>query len=428
MKSIALVATLAALPACFAIDDPNDGAECLKAAHCEAGETCVGGKCVIVCDLQMDCAEGRYCSPSGLCVPVDTTGTPPLLTAVRGNDAASESRIRDGLIVSGDNLVLAAFELRKNGKSYSLATRERSNTRVEVTFPLDIRSGEYLLLATNASGEASTGLALTLPEVTPELVLTKLNASTGTVSLDRLPMDLLVSEDELAPYPTRDELTGDMMVGRINQSSSTIAFERLPTGTIVTQAQMTSALAPYARSADLTGDALVGKINAAGTVGVVATNRLHSDVVVASELTTALQSYATTSSVSNVAQDLAEHVAQGAPGTWQTLPLDSRSFPMKGPSSSPAWSSFHSGPQFRVDDNRLCFRGVVQHNNEATILTSGHLAVLPSSAGLSFAGPVRSAIAASGELLAWWGDGEINFEGGSRPWIILGNTCFALNE
>lgn len=84
-----------------------------------------------------------------------TGGTLPSISSIAGNDPSDAGRIVDGLTVSGSLLADVSFSLRSaaDGSDVLLSVRSQSDTAAEVVLPVDVRSGDYTLVASNAAGD-----------------------------------------------------------------------------------------------------------------------------------------------------------------------------------------------------------------------------------------------------------------------------------
>ena len=97
------------------------------------------------------CEEGQRSSPVIARVDGDGENECPATTGQRC--------IARGIVIEGENLVGAAFELEGGGESQTLSLREASPTRALVDLP-NIPPGDYVLSATNQSGTDNEGLTL----------------------------------------------------------------------------------------------------------------------------------------------------------------------------------------------------------------------------------------------------------------------------
>lgn len=163
-------------------------ATCTETGACHPGEVCLRDACRTLCNVQADCATGDFCTLEGVCEGTsDNPDNSPHIELVVGNGVVPE-QISDGLIVTGSRLAGAVIELQDADGGLRLEPREQTDARVEVPLPIDVISGDYTLVAINASGEDAADIILQLPEVSPQLVLERLNEATGTIDHDLLPI------------------------------------------------------------------------------------------------------------------------------------------------------------------------------------------------------------------------------------------------
>ena len=164
----------------------GNGGGCTSSADCPGGSICTNNVCEQLCTSQAHCPTGQVCGQDGRCV--DPTG--PQILGIVGNDPADGTRIVDGVVVSGVNLTAAAFELQQNGVGPTLTARSVSATTAELVLPVDVLSGDYMLVATNSAGSAQAPVTLTLPELNGSELVTRLNdpATTGVLRIERLPV------------------------------------------------------------------------------------------------------------------------------------------------------------------------------------------------------------------------------------------------
>ncbi len=160
---------------------------CGSASECEPGAICQDNRCAVLCSAQKNCPPGEVCS-NGVCAP-PASGDLPQISFVFGNEPGDTTRIRDGLLVEGVMLANATFELVALPATYVLTIRAQTDTLAEVILPVDIRSGSYTLVAANLAGSDQVPVTLTLPELTGDLLLDRINTgATGTLSFSRLPI------------------------------------------------------------------------------------------------------------------------------------------------------------------------------------------------------------------------------------------------
>mgnify|MGYP006271651491 CR=1 FL=1 len=153
----------------------QSGQGCGTSAACAPGHVCVEGQCAQVCSVQSDCANNKLCL-DGLCT-APTGGEKPQIGEISGNDPAKPGKIKDGIVVTGGLLADASFELAEpsSKQAFALSVRKSGDKQIELVLPTDIESGSYELVATNAAGSASATVQLTLPEVSGEQIITKIN-------------------------------------------------------------------------------------------------------------------------------------------------------------------------------------------------------------------------------------------------------------
>jgi hypothetical protein len=160
---------------------------CKGTSDCPPGFVCEPtGNCAKLCLVQSDCTGGQRCLNSKCSTPAP--GTLPVIASVLGNDPSDNQRVRDGIVVMGETLANAAFEIRTDSGAQALDAASQSDTQVELKLPLDVRSGAYTLVATNAAGETQQPIVLQLPELSGDEILSRLNGASGTVSALRLPV------------------------------------------------------------------------------------------------------------------------------------------------------------------------------------------------------------------------------------------------
>jgi Cys-rich repeat protein len=170
--------SIATLVACIA-SGPPAGVECTQNSDCAAGAICIDTDCRLVCDLQSDCPAGQVCDVRGACMPGEV-GVGPDIQSIEGNAPADPTSVLDGLVVNGTLLANAAFELRHNGSAFAagLGPRSLSDTRAELVLPHDVPDGEFTLVATNRAGSDQATVQLTLPTLTADMLVDRINADT----------------------------------------------------------------------------------------------------------------------------------------------------------------------------------------------------------------------------------------------------------
>jgi len=184
----------------------------------------------MICVYDVDCDSNFLCGDNDICVEVFRPSTAaPIIQNVLGNH--DNTSIADGIVVHGANLGTARFEFKNQNDAAPVRVRARTETRAELIFPEDIRSGQYTLVATNASGDTEASVTLTLPEIGAEQIIDKLNAANlGTISADRLPLG--TSETHIAAgNHTHGEFDGNAMIARLNSATAVLEIDRLPIGT-----------------------------------------------------------------------------------------------------------------------------------------------------------------------------------------------------
>ncbi len=160
---------------------------CNRNGDCTGGSVCVESECLVLCQTQRDCFGTTWCNGTGTCVDV-TSDTPPVLQTVIGDNDEDPTAIREGLIVQGQQLADAAFELQTDTTVVGLTVVSQQDTRALLAFPADIVSGAYTLTATNGAGSSQAAVTLTLPELGADDLLARINTATGLVSINRLPV------------------------------------------------------------------------------------------------------------------------------------------------------------------------------------------------------------------------------------------------
>lgn len=185
--SLAACAALALLSACSSSHKASSG--CRLTSDCASGAVCIDSVCAVLCSAAGDCSTGFACSAAGLCV-ASSSDLLPRLSELRGDDPADSTRIAGGLVLVGENLAQASLELRGAGAPMPLTVASSSATQMTASLPIDIVSGDYVLVVTNAAGSIQQAVTLTLPELTGTDLLARLNGATvvGTLSVLRLPI------------------------------------------------------------------------------------------------------------------------------------------------------------------------------------------------------------------------------------------------
>ncbi|MCK5687688.1 hypothetical protein KAI87_00390, partial [Myxococcota bacterium] len=166
----------------------GSSAECTSNSDCDGGWVCESNECIQLCAIQSDCNDGHICGTEGFCIPQSESDALPLITSVTGNGQGDGTIIKDGMLIAGENLVDASFELRDASGAIALSVRSQDATGAELVFPSDIVSGAYTLVATNTAGSDQESVQLTLPELGGDELLRRVNEdATGKLVLDRLP-------------------------------------------------------------------------------------------------------------------------------------------------------------------------------------------------------------------------------------------------
>lgn len=189
MRHVPLL-VLITLAGCSGSSTARPDEACSANAGCSAGSICLDGQCFLLCTIQAHCPAGTLCGPDGVCLP-PVAGDPPTIATVIGNNAADPTRVMDGIVVSGTGLGNAVFEVQDTSSLIvALDVRSQTATSAELVFPADVLSGEYSLVATNAAGSTQTPVTLTLPDLTGDQIVSKLNdtATTGVIDISRLPV------------------------------------------------------------------------------------------------------------------------------------------------------------------------------------------------------------------------------------------------
>jgi hypothetical protein len=195
--SVLMLALGFQLGGCFACDPP-DGYECTQNSDCAGGDVCIEAECYKMCSLQVECGQGMYCSQDGLCEVEEASDDGPVIASVSGNDPSDATRVADGVVVTGERLANAALEVRGEKGSFGLSIRSASDQRVEAAFPPNILDGRYTLVAVNGAGEDQTYVELTLPWLTSEELITRINASESDTKLAVSVLPVGTSSSEVA--------------------------------------------------------------------------------------------------------------------------------------------------------------------------------------------------------------------------------------
>ncbi len=166
----------------------GSSAECTSNTDCDGGWVCQSDECVQLCAIQSDCNDANVCGTEGFCIPQSESDALPTITSVAGNGIGDGTIIEDGMLIAGENLSDASFELRDASGAIPLSVRSQNTTGAELVFSEDIVSGSYTLVATNTAGSTQESVQLTLPELGGDELLRRVNEeATGKLVLDRLP-------------------------------------------------------------------------------------------------------------------------------------------------------------------------------------------------------------------------------------------------
>lgn len=187
-RSTLSIFMMAVLSGCNPSEPEFDG-ECRTTTDCPEGNVCQDNSCITLCWTQSDCEDGLLCSPGGLCQPPEA-GDTPVIERIAGNNSEDPQRVKNGIIVEGELLDEAVFELASEAESTALEVTFQSANQARLLLPPDVRSGAYALVATNQSGSTSADVQLTLPDLNGPQILQKLNADsmTGELRIERLPV------------------------------------------------------------------------------------------------------------------------------------------------------------------------------------------------------------------------------------------------
>lgn len=175
-----ITVTLAAATACFGTS-PEPA--CTDSLQCKSGSACQNGTCQQLCDRDTDCSAARCIH--GLCSP---TQLPQVSRYVLEASAGAHD-----LVTEGNGLSQTPFTLRDaQGTAPTSAFPAQSATRAPLMLPPDMApdmaSGAYTLTAVNHAGTGSKAVTLTLPELSGDEIITRINqpATTGLIDASRL--------------------------------------------------------------------------------------------------------------------------------------------------------------------------------------------------------------------------------------------------
>lgn len=169
----------------------------LGACNSSVTGDCPGGQlrnadniCKPVCSITGTCPAEHVCV-RGLC-EVAAAGMLPKITDVFGNHAEDGSSIENGLVIVGSGLSeVSNVYLKKEAQVLpDLSIYEQQADRLKVLLPVSIVSGEYILVAKNAFDTVDVSIVLELPELGPDVLLSRVNSASGKVSLARLPVGI----------------------------------------------------------------------------------------------------------------------------------------------------------------------------------------------------------------------------------------------
>lgn len=189
MKRLLSAAAIISLASACGGDSGGRGSGgCETNSDCDAGYVCSAGECEEVCRTQRDCPPNMLCV-NELCTAPAGDALPEI-QSIAGNDASNVdgTQILDGMLISGANLAEAVFELQAEAGDVALTVRSQAFDSAELVFPADVLAGEYVLVATNAAGSDQETVELTLPDMSGDLIVTRINdaATTELISADRL--------------------------------------------------------------------------------------------------------------------------------------------------------------------------------------------------------------------------------------------------
>ncbi len=190
MRASRLLLLVAVVLGACSSDEPGGSGSssgCADAMDCDGGQACRDRVCVTLCSSRSECQPGEDCTASGICA-TPLNGPLPVIDGVSGNDATSSGKVYDGLVIVGSSLASAEFTLVAATGTATLVARRQTDLEAEVILPIDVRSGAYELVVTNASGSDTQPITLELPELTGDTILARLNAAAGEVSINRLPV------------------------------------------------------------------------------------------------------------------------------------------------------------------------------------------------------------------------------------------------
>jgi hypothetical protein len=151
-----------------------------------------------MCSLQVECGSGMYCSQDGLCVVEEAGGDGPVILSVSGNDPSDPTHVLDGLVITGERLANAALEVRGDEAQFGLSIRSATDQRIEASFPPNILNGLYSLVAVNGAGEDQAPVELTLPWLTGDQLVARINESEPSTRFELSLLPVGTSSSEVA--------------------------------------------------------------------------------------------------------------------------------------------------------------------------------------------------------------------------------------
>ena len=166
------------------------GSACTTTGQCAGGLVCQASVCAKLCTTRADCPVDEICRPEGICGAPEI-GSLPTLDLIIGNDPVDSNTVRNGLIINGTFLADASFELLDGTNSpIAIVVANQTDTSADIYLPADVADGAYTLVALNVAGETQANVTLTLPTLTGDMIVDKLNdvATTGVLGTARLPM------------------------------------------------------------------------------------------------------------------------------------------------------------------------------------------------------------------------------------------------
>lgn len=138
---------------------------CTGNGDCSGGLVCASG-CCSLCTSSAQCATDFACSSAGRC---ELTLLPPVITYIDGSGSVDQEsshsvhHLRDRLVVLGENLARASFELVSAAGGVPLrleACAPVADDRAELMLPGDVATGSYTLTAVNQAGSCAATVSL----------------------------------------------------------------------------------------------------------------------------------------------------------------------------------------------------------------------------------------------------------------------------